>query len=298
MPYSDPEKKKEHNREYKKTEKGRETQSKYRNSVKGKIAIKRTGDKLQLKGLERELKVKEGKKCCEKDCDISDPHLLEFNHIDPKTKKFRVSSMAKYKDERFYEEVKKCELLCIWHHRVKSFNNFVFRENFFNEQKLKREKCNICGIKITKENIFCFDWDHIKRSSKSDGVAHLQKSSKETLLNEINKCQLLCCHCHKLKTLEENKNIRIEKDNEDQLKIEELSKTKHNIYQYIIDFLTSDKIEKNIQYEVSMLLNIVNKYLCENKYPEITFMRMAIHIKETNMFKKEKKSDKIFYTKN
>lgn len=45
---------------------------------------------------------------------------LEMDHIDPSTKYKRISQLANYKEETFWEEVKKCQLLCKDCHRKKS----------------------------------------------------------------------------------------------------------------------------------------------------------------------------------
>lgn len=37
---------------------------------------------------------------------------FEWDHIDPKTKKFRISQMQKRSDWQFYEELAKCRLVC------------------------------------------------------------------------------------------------------------------------------------------------------------------------------------------
>jgi 5-methylcytosine-specific restriction endonuclease McrA len=56
-----------------------------------------------------------GGKCAK--CGSTD--RLEFDHIDPATKSFALSSHAAT-DAEFFEELKKCQLLCYKHHREKS----------------------------------------------------------------------------------------------------------------------------------------------------------------------------------
>jgi len=60
-----------------------------------------------------------GGKC--KVCGVVDQ--LEFDHIDPKTKLGYPSSMLHASKERFWKEVKKCQLLCHKCHRIKSIRN-------------------------------------------------------------------------------------------------------------------------------------------------------------------------------
>lgn len=45
---------------------------------------------------------------------------LEIDHIDRVTKSFPVSKMWAIKEEKFYEELRKCQLLCKSHHLEKT----------------------------------------------------------------------------------------------------------------------------------------------------------------------------------
>ena len=44
---------------------------------------------------------------------------LEFDHIDPKTKFKSIARMSSYSEEKFMNEVAKCQLLCHSHHKEK-----------------------------------------------------------------------------------------------------------------------------------------------------------------------------------
>jgi hypothetical protein len=48
---------------------------------------------------------------------------LEFDHIDPATKELPVSQMWGVSEERFWNEVRKCQLLCKKHHIEKTHTN-------------------------------------------------------------------------------------------------------------------------------------------------------------------------------
>lgn len=45
---------------------------------------------------------------------------LEFDHIDPSTKLFTISSGSSFSETRFQEELKKCQLLCRECHKKKT----------------------------------------------------------------------------------------------------------------------------------------------------------------------------------
>lgn len=51
------------------------------------------------------------------DCGSSDN--LEFDHIDPATKSFTIASGSSFSEERFWQEIDKCQLLCFECHKKK-----------------------------------------------------------------------------------------------------------------------------------------------------------------------------------
>lgn len=44
---------------------------------------------------------------------------LEFDHIDPKTKKYTIAAIWTYSEKIFWSEIRKCQLLCNKHHKKK-----------------------------------------------------------------------------------------------------------------------------------------------------------------------------------
>lgn len=50
-----------------------------------------------------------------------------------------------------------------------------------------------------------FDWDHRDPATKLNNVSTLagNEHSYEVILNEINKCDLLCANCHSKRTYEQ-----------------------------------------------------------------------------------------------
>lgn len=65
---------------------------------------------------------------------------------------------------------------------------------------LKGSKCNICGIEYNKENSAIFDFHHrIKEKDKIRlNTSNLTRFSWDTILKELEKCDLLCSNCHRL----------------------------------------------------------------------------------------------------
>ena len=55
--------------------------------------------------------------------------------------------------------------------------------------------CQNCGHKF---HHVCYDFHHIDPTEKETGIAKLLDSSLKTLKRELDKCRLLCGHCHRM----------------------------------------------------------------------------------------------------
>ncbi len=62
-----------------------------------------------------------GGKCVRCNCGAD----LQFDHIDPRTKSFDVSKNWGVKEERFWAEVDKCQLLCRDCHKIKNREDVI-----------------------------------------------------------------------------------------------------------------------------------------------------------------------------
>lgn len=64
---------------------------------------------------------------------------------------------------------------------------------------LKDHPCSDCGNKFPPE---CMDFDHRDRSQKKFGISGAISStrSKESILKELEKCDLVCANCHRIRT--------------------------------------------------------------------------------------------------
>lgn len=66
--------------------------------------------------------------------------------------------------------------------------------NLFIVNTLKAKGCAKCGEK----RLYLMDFHHVNSEDKVNTIAHMTKSaSKETLLNELDKCIILCSNCHR-----------------------------------------------------------------------------------------------------
>ena len=64
---------------------------------------------------------------------------------------------------------------------------------------LKDKPCSDCSNSFDPE---CMQWDHLPEYDKVEGVGRLARTtwSKEKVLEEIKKCELVCANCHALRT--------------------------------------------------------------------------------------------------
>lgn len=85
------------------------------------------------------------------------------------------------------------------------------RNKEFIDNYLENNSCCICGF----SDIRALDFDHIDRSNKVKEVKRLMNGtpSLERLKEEIDKCQVLCANCHRIKTLEDKDYLSIQADN-------------------------------------------------------------------------------------
>ena len=80
-----------------------------------------------------------------------------------------------------------------------------------NRQRIVRALAKLMGCSQcnSKENL---EWDHIDPATKKFDVMSGMQSSWETILNEIDKCQVLCRKCHDKKSYRHSHKLNIDKD--------------------------------------------------------------------------------------
>jgi len=164
---------------------------------------------------------------CEHEGGCSHPNdwrLIQADHIDPKAKKRKRTgesghSLSHYAwwacnggVEAMKEEAKKCQALCIFHHKIKTKDerrdltqkSKVEKQAIIKEKKRERGKCLKCGMKCVEGNEFLFDLDHRDPEEKTIPVSKLVNKKwdyfNKQLPLEMSKCDLLCCGCHMIKT--------------------------------------------------------------------------------------------------
>ena len=164
---------------------------------------------------------------CEHEGGCEFPHdwrLIQADHVEPKAQRKKRTgesghALSDYawwacngSVEAMEEEAKKCQALCIFHHRIKTKEerrddtqkHRVEKQAIINEKKCERGGCLTCGRECVEGNEFLFDLDHRDEEKKTINVSKLTNKSwnyfNEQLPLEMAKCDLLCCGCHVIKT--------------------------------------------------------------------------------------------------
>ena len=129
--------------------------------------------------------------------DKSDPFAMKCSGLICQGNYIHISNFSH--PERKHHICRKCTNYkqYLRHHEC---NQFILNE------KMKRRQCVICKIAVTPQTSCCFDFDHIIHADKKfsiSGSSQKHMSRVEVIIAEMAKCQLLCCKCHRLKTLDE-----------------------------------------------------------------------------------------------
>jgi hypothetical protein len=68
-----------------------------------------------------------------------------------------------------------------------------------NAYKRSFRECPVCHTVIAQGNEMCFDLDHLDPYLKEGNVSHMIRRLRPfaEIRREMEKCRLLCCHCHK-----------------------------------------------------------------------------------------------------
>ena len=159
------------------------------------------------------IELNKNKECL--DCGKKFPSCaMDFDHRNPKDKKVGISKIlnTNYSVDVLLEELDKCDLVCACCHRTRT-------QNWFNENKknkrnypererrkalvdgFKNKPCLDCGNKF---KTWQMDFDHLKDKRNSISKLILNSVSDEEIVNEIEKCELVCVNCHRMRTQKRN----------------------------------------------------------------------------------------------
>jgi hypothetical protein len=131
------------------------------------------------------------------DCGEKNILFLEFDHIGEKREwiSLLIRKHASITDIR--DEIDKCQVRCRGCHRKRHLQTTESDYIKYKLEYMQGASCIDCGS--TDRDIL--EFDHV-RGTKVRNVSTLilSKSSKSVILDEIAKCDIVCCNCHKKRT--------------------------------------------------------------------------------------------------
>lgn len=139
-----------------------------------------------------------GGKCIK--CGESDLWKLTFHHRIGDNKDSILARLYEGRLSTLLDEVDKCDLLCANCHRVEHCNNVCDKRHADMKKMcldlMKSTCCEKCGHNDTPS---VYDFHHDDPSEKEFIISNLisrKSGSFEDLLEELNKCSVLCANCH------------------------------------------------------------------------------------------------------
>jgi hypothetical protein len=152
---------------------------------------------------------------------------LDFDHVSGE-KFMGVSKMGTFSCERIMAEVAKCEVVCFRCHRIREqgrrhrgelkwavsktvspsktqsyLHKYVARGRAFLASVKIRDGCKDCGY---CENAIAMDFDHV-RGQKLFNIGSVPHWSIAKLQMEIDKCEVVCANCHRIRTYERHQDV-------------------------------------------------------------------------------------------
>jgi hypothetical protein len=220
-----------------------------------------------------------GNKC--KKCGNENIFQLCFHHRDGKNKDANIATFLLGRWSKITKELNKCDLLCFnCHHELHNKDGNIFKRQILEEnQKLC---CGECGY--TNDNLSSLSFHHRNPLLKKYHVGRMFRSwrrnySIKVILEEINKCDILCINCHRIHTVD----------------VERFEKNRKLIYDLVNDY---DEPENNIDENYVVKLareGLTNKEISEklNRYSS-TISRT---LKKYGLIKKNINKGEIFRLK-
>jgi len=137
-----------------------------------------------------------GGKC--EDCGTSNIFVLTFHHVSGK-KEAKISSLITSRWSAIELEIKKCIVLCDNCHIIRHyFHGRLSREKKELFEELGLDKCTRCGF--ANDSLTALALHHTNKKDKLFSLRDYYKNksliSIQSLIEEIEKCEVLCENCH------------------------------------------------------------------------------------------------------
>lgn len=147
------------------------------------------------------------------DCgNLYPPQAMDFDHVRG-IKEYNIDTMRGCNLNKILNEIAKCDVICSNCYRVRTKTRIFIKNNgLINGSKpSKKLKQWVDDLKKDKACMDCskffmscaMDWDHvagIKLFNVSSLRQKISIKNKEVILKEIEKCELVCSNCHRIRT--------------------------------------------------------------------------------------------------
>lgn len=155
------------------------------------------------------------------------PYAMDFDHRDGSLKSKNVGRLIQegYSLKTIKKEIEKCDLVCTNCHRERTFNTKDIRKNNhksmdyikYGLQKRINNSKILNDFKYKKPCMDCktvypsyiMDLDHRNMEEKLFTIGtSIGNVSQETLIKEMDKCDIVCANCHRIRTHKQLKEIQ------------------------------------------------------------------------------------------
>jgi hypothetical protein len=148
-----------------------------------------------------------------------EPYQMDFDHRDPSIKSFNITQRGLYVSrKRLLVELAKCEIVCANCHRLRTraqhrarlastplrgrglgieYQRARWRANAAMLDAMRAAPCADCGDRFPP---CAMDFDHPVGVDKIDVVTRLISKSRQRMLAEAAKCDIVCANCHRRRT--------------------------------------------------------------------------------------------------
>ncbi len=149
-------------------------------------------------------------------------HQMDFDHRDPRDKSFTLTKghAALKSREELLAEAAKCDVVCVNCHRLRTrkrhrvwlrsrtpavsprieYQRARWRYHADILDQLRSVPCSDCGGTFAQ---CAMDFDHRDPATKVRAVTRMiSNASVERILAEVDKCDIVCANCHRLRTFE------------------------------------------------------------------------------------------------
>lgn len=155
-----------------------------------------------------------GRPCA--DCGTRDTRVLEFDHVREKSEDIAVLWRLGRSLEELQREVARCEVVCVNCHRRRTATRGRWlradparsaddarSRRLRNVAWLYRYLATAACVDCGEDDLVVLEFDHVT-GEKQEAVTNLAWGGYgiETIKREISRCEVRCCNCHRLKTLE------------------------------------------------------------------------------------------------